>query len=226
MQSRIYRELIFIAVAVVVLAPNFLLGQDNTRDSAAPPQPGRVQQPGILRDTMTAPPVTIEGKFKAHAVQVFGIRGLLGAAFGAAIGQGTNTPGEWGQGWGPYGERFASGFGNNLDRQFFAFTLESAFHEDARYFPSTEKSKIARIKNVIKQIAFTKTDSGATTFAYGRVISAFGAAQLTNTWQPKSTGTVGQGLERTAIMFSGDAAINLMQEFIPFTRSEVFRHRP
>ena len=196
------------------------------------PQPGQVQQtaqthqPLNLPNTPSVPPLTVRDKFKVRVVQSFGIRGFLGTALGAALGQATNTPGEWGQGWDAYAQRYASGFGNNLDRQVFAFTLESALHEDPRYFPSEDKRTVARIKNVITQIVVAKTDSGRNTFAYARVISAFGAAQLTNVWQPKSTGTFGQGLQRTAIIFSGDAAINLIQEFIPATRSAAFRHRP
>ena len=174
---------------------------------------------------MSADPLSISRKFRVRVVQAFGIRGFLGAAVGAGIGQGTNTPGEWGQGAEGFADRYASGFGNNLARQCFAFTLESFLHEDPRYFPSTEKATGTRIENVIKQIIFTKTDSGHTSVAYGRLISAFGAGQLTNTWQPESNSSVGHGIERGFLVLSGDAAIYLMQEFIPFTRSNPFRHQ-
>jgi hypothetical protein len=184
-----------------------------------------VQQPGILRDTMSADPLPVSRKFQVRVVQAFGIRGFLGSAVGAGIGQATNTPSEWGQGAEGFADRYASGFGNNLNRQVFAFTLESLLHEDPRYFPSTEKTTGARIKNVIRQILFTKTDKGSSRLAYGRLISAFGAAQLTNTWQPSSNSSVGDGIERGFIILGGDAAIDLMQEFIPFTRSNPFRHR-
>jgi hypothetical protein len=188
--------------------------------SPAPPV-----QPGILRDTMSAEALSVSRKFQVRVVQMFGIRGIVGSAIGASIGQGTNTPGEWGQGWGAFGTRYASGFGNNLSRQSFAFTLETILHEDPRYFPSTEKTTGARVKSVVMQILFGKTDDGRTTVAYGRLISAFAAAQLTNAWQPKSNGGVGNGITRGFIVLSGDAASNFMQELIPFMRSEPFRHR-
>lgn len=192
----------------------------NTQPAQSPPP-----QPGILQNTMTAEPLTIAGKFQVRVVQSFGIRGFLGAAVGAALGQATNTPHEWGQGGWGFAYRYASDFGNNLDRQVFAFTLESIFHEDPRYFPSTEKTTGARIKNVIKQTFICKTDDGRASFAWGRWVSAFGAAQLTNVWQPRSNSKVSDGLERGAISISADAAINLMEEFIPATRSKPFRHR-
>jgi hypothetical protein len=198
-----------------------ICGAGLAAQSAAPPA-----QPGVLRDTMSADPLTVSRKFQVRVVQTFGIRGFVGSAIGAGFGQLTNTPSEWGQGWEGFRNRYASGFGNNLNRQVFAFTLESLLHEDSRYFPSTEKTTGPRIKNVIRQILFTKTDNGSSRVAYGRLISAFGAGQLTNTWQPESNSSVVDGLERGLIVLGGDAAISLMQEFIPFTRSNPFRHRP
>src|SRR5947209_3959648 len=146
----------------------------DSKQSSAP----AARQPGQLPNAASVPPLTAGEKFKYRVVGSFGIRGLLGNFVGAAIGQALNTPSEWGQGWGPYGERYASGLGGTLSRQVFAFTLESAFHEDPRYFPSEEKTKSARIWHVVKSVVISRTDSGENQFAYGRVISAFGAGQL------------------------------------------------
>jgi hypothetical protein len=104
--------------------------------------------------------------------------------------------------------------------------LESVTHEDPRYFPSTERSKKARLWNVVKQTFITRTDSGGSSFAYATVISAFGAGQLINTWQPKSTGGVGNGIERGFITLGLDAASNLMQEFVPPLRPRELRKKP
>jgi hypothetical protein len=165
-------------------------------------------------------------KFKYRIVGSFSLRGLLGNVVGAAIGQAMNTPGEWGQGWGAYGERYASGLGGTLSREVFTFTLESMLHEDPRYFPSEEKTKKARIRNVLKSVVITRTDSGEDQFAYGRVIGAFGAGQLVNTWQPRSNGYVSDGIKRALIGLGVDAGFNLVQEFLPFTRPKPLKRRP
>lgn len=175
---------------------------------------------------MQAAPLSVGRKFKVDVVQSFGFRGLLGAAIGASIGQATNTPGEWGQGADAYGERFASSLGGSLSRQTFSFVLETALHEDPRYFPSTERTKKARFWNVVKQTVITRTDSGGSSFAYATVISAFGAGQLVNTWQPKSTSHVSDGIERGFITLGLDAASNLAQEFIPRLRPHELRQKP
>jgi hypothetical protein len=171
-------------------------------------------------------PLSVHGKFEEDVVQSLGLRGLLGAALGASIGQATNTPGEWGQGAGAYGERFASSLGGSLSRQTFSFVLESVTHEDPRYFPSTARSKKARLWNVMKQTFITRTDSGGSSFAYSTVISAFAAGQLVNTWQPKSTGGVSDGIERGFITLGLDAASNLMQEFVTRLRPRELRKKP
>jgi hypothetical protein len=188
--------------------------------AADPPQPGQ------LANTMEAPPLTVGGKFQARIVQSLGLRGVVGAVIGASIGQGTNTPGEWEQGAEGFGKRIASGFAGTVARQSITFALEAATHEDPRYFPSTEITKKARIWNVVKQTFFCKRDSGGSSFAYARIIGAFGTGQLVNTWQPASTSGVTDGIERGFISLGLDAASNLLQEFVPRFRPRELRQKP
>src|SRR6185437_16013759 len=103
--------------------------------------------PGQVGDTASAKPFTVADKFDYRVVQSFGLRGLAGGVLGAAIGQGLDSPEEWGQGFGGFGKRYASSVAGNLTRQSMEFAIESALHEDPRYFPSTEKGFKARIKN-------------------------------------------------------------------------------
>jgi hypothetical protein len=204
---------------------------------APPPQPGQLanpqtqqngqQQNGLknLSKTVSAPPFTVRDKFDYRIVQSFGARGLVGALFGAAIGQADNSPHEWGQGVHGFAERYGSGLAGNVSRQSFAFVLESAFHEDPRYFPSEDKTKKERALNALKQVIVCKTDSGNSEFAWARVISQVGAGQFVNVWQPPSTGSVADGFKRSGIGLGADAAYNFMQEFLPFTRPHSLRHR-
>ncbi len=82
-----------------------------------------------------------------------------------------------------------------------------------------------RALNAAKQTIFAKNDNGSDTFAYARVFSDFGSAQFVNIWQPKSTGSVSNGLVRGLIGLGVDAAYNFMQEFVPFTRPRSLRHK-
>ncbi|HEY7211512.1 MAG TPA: hypothetical protein VH477_14655 [Bryobacteraceae bacterium] len=194
-----------------------------------PPEPGQLPSsqadgPLSLPNTVSAPPFTVADKFDYRIVQSIGLRGLGGSLVGAAIGQATGTPYAWGGGVEGFAKRYASGLAGNLARQSFAFVLESALHEDPRYFPSEGQPKKARFVNALKQVFICKTDTGHSSFAYGRVISTFGSAQLVNTWQPASNGSVGDGLLRGVYGLGADLAYNLLQEFVPFTRPRSLRH--
>lgn len=221
-----------VAVAVVGLLalPCAALGQ-SPQDSTPPPQPGQVRQPGAPPDalqipnTQSAPPFTVGDKFDYRVIQSFGLHGFGRAFLSAAIGQGLDSPKEWGQDFPGFAERYGSAFAGNLSRQTFAWVLESAFREDPRYFPSEDKSMKQRALNALKQVIVCKQDDGAASFAYARVFSQFGAGQFINVWQPRSTGSVGDGFRRSFIGFGADAAYNFMQEFIPFTRPISLRHR-
>jgi len=175
--------------------------------------------------TETARPFSMSQKFDYRAVQAFGLHGFGGPLVGAAMGQALDSPSEWGQGFGGYATRYASSFGGNLSRQTMAFGLETALHQDPRYFPSKEKGFKARIKNVLLQTLVARKDSGGEQFAYARVGSAFAAAQLVNAWQPQSTGSFGDGLTRGCITLGTDAAYNFLQEFVPFFRPRELRKK-
>lgn len=223
-----------LSVFFLLLASTGLRAQDTH-----PPQPGQLatpqaqgqangQAPNALENlskTVSAPSFTVRDKFDYRVVQSFGARGFIGALFGAAIGQADNSPHEWGQGVQGFAERYGSGLGGNFSRQTFAFVLESAFHEDPRYFPSEDRTMKQRAVNALKQVIICKTDSGHGEFAWARVISQFGAGQFVNVWQPRSSSSVADGFKRGFIGLGADTAYNFMQEFLPFTRPHSLRHR-
>lgn len=179
-------------------------------------------QPGQLAATSVTA-LTVRDKFDYRVVQSFGFRGFFGAGFGAAISQAEGRPKEWGGGVSGYADRYGSAYATNFSRQAMNFGLESALHEDPRYFPSEEKSFKARVMSVLVQTVTTRTDSGTKQIAYARITSAFAAGELSNAWQPGSTRSVGDGLIRGSIMLGGDAGYNFLQEFVPFLRPRSLR---
>lgn len=183
-------------------------------------------QPGELQGTISAPQLTTGEKFGYRVVQSFGLRNFIGAAIGATIGQELDSPHEWGQGVGGFAERYASSFAGTFSREAFAFTLETALHEDPRFFPlSRDASFKARMLNALRQVVWSKRDDGSSGIAYARIISTFGGAEFTNVWQPASTGGQGNAFKRAFIGFGADFGYNFLQEFIPFVRPISLRHR-
>ena len=206
---------LYCSLLLVAICTPFVQGQAVTQP--VPPQPG------VLAKTYTAVPLTKGEKFDYRLYRGFLIRGIVGSAFAAGISQATNTPPEWGGGVGAYGKRFASSIGTSASRQGMLFGMETVLHQDPRYFPSTSTGFKARLGNVIKQVFVTKNDHGEAVPAYSRLVSAFGAGQLANAWQPASNNTVGDGLIRGAIIVGADAGVNFLTEFVPAFRKRVYK---
>lgn len=175
-----------------------------------PPQPGQLASPYA--------PMSNAGKFRYRIVESVELQGFVGATIGASILQVYNSPPEWGKGIKGYGKRYASSFGNALTRQALDYGFETVLHEDPRYFALDGPSKKARFWNAIKQTFVTRTDSGATTLAYGRMASALATGQITRVWLPLSNNSFADGMRTSGISVGVDAVVNLVYEFIPGTR--------
>ncbi len=80
--------------------------------------------------------LTGKDRFQIYLLSVGGPVPLLGEAVGAGIGQGINSPAEWGQGWRAFGERYGSNLAYNGVRQTISYGAAMALHEDTRYFAS------------------------------------------------------------------------------------------
>lgn len=148
---------------------------------------------------------------------------MFGSAFSAAIAQINNVPEEWGGGASAYGKRYASSIGTAASRQAFTYGLETVFHQDPRYFPSTERSTKARLGSVIKQVFVARNDRGKAVPAYAKLGGAFAAGQLANAWNPASNNSAGDGFIRAGFIIGADAAINFATEFIPAFRKRVYK---
>jgi hypothetical protein len=185
---------------------------------ALPPTPGR------LADTLTSGRLSSREKFNFRVIEQFGVRGILGTAVSAAIGQGFDTPDAWGTHWDGYGKRYASGFAVGVTRGVIELGLEDVLHQDPRYFPSSRVGFAPRLRNVFEQVIIAKDDNGRAVIASGRIGGALGAGFIANAWQPKGNGGAADGVERAGLSLVGDAAFFLLQEFVPFIRNSAFRH--
>ena len=187
-------------------------------------------QPGQLATTSAQPaaapytPISNLDKFKYRIVESVELRGFAVAAVGASVEQVIHTPPEWGKGAEGYAKRYASTFGAAFTRQTLDYGMESMLHEDPRYFPLDGHSTKSRIWNALKQTFVTRTDSGDTTFAYGRIASAVATGQIARTWLPVSNNSAVDGLRTGGISIGIDAAVNLLYEFVPASRPNEINH--
>jgi hypothetical protein len=168
-------------------------------------------------------PLSNAGKFRYRIVENLELQGFLGAAIGASALQVDHSPREWGKGFEGYGKRYASTLAGAITRQSLNYGLETVLREDPRYFPLDGASTKARIWSALKQTFVTRTDSGKTTLAYGRIGSAFITGQITRAWLPPSTNTFPDGVRTGGISLGVDAVVNLVYEFIPSARPAEIR---
>jgi hypothetical protein len=180
---------------------------------------------GTFSVTLKAPVAwDVDQKLRYHAESLFGPWSLAGTAAYAGILQKLNAPEEWGQTTAAYGKRFASTMGSGAIHSVLAFSLDSALHQDPRYFRSGAGGLWGRTAHALRGTFLTRTDSGGETISTWRIGSAYGAAFLSNEWYPNRLNTVRLGFLQGSVRMGFDLVSNLASEFWPDVKSKVF-HR-
>ena len=164
-------------------------------------------------------------KLSFHVKYSFNPLALAGVAAYAGILQEADAPTEWGQGAQGYGKRFASTLAYSGLHSALAFGLDTALHQDPRYFRSTNTGFWRRTGHALRGTILTRTDKGAETLATWRIGSAYGAAYLSNQWYPGRLNTVGLGFAQGTLQLGWDLAGNLGAEFWPDIKRKVFRRK-
>lgn len=168
----------------------------------------------------------ITSRLSFHAESVYSPWSIAGSAAYAGILQGIGTPAEWGQGGGAYGKRFASTVGCNAIHGVLAFGLDSALHQDPRYFRSLRTGFWGRTGHALRGTIMTHTDRGGETLSTWRLGSAYGAAFLSNQWYPDRLNTLRLGVLQGSLQLGFDFAANLGSEYWPNLKRNVLRRKP
>ncbi len=196
----------------LLIAAGNCAAQDATLDSTG--------LPGVLKLLpQPAPepwtPITPKQRFNHYASQTFSPLSALGAASGAAISQGLSSPKEWGQGWGAYGIRAASGYGGTLVGNTITFGVSALLHEDNRYFRSKTAGLGSRLGHVIASPYVSRNGAGSQHFSASMFLGSAGASSIPLAWAPPSwQGWNNVGLNYL-IWYGQVAGINLAREFYP-----------
>jgi hypothetical protein len=200
---------------LAMLAPAFLLAQD-------PPQPAPQEPPPANAKAVVGPQspqwkgLSVKEKLRYDARHLFEVENIVFAGMGAALDQGRDRPSEWGQGWGAYGDRYASHLAQYGIQRSIAFLVQAVDHEDSRYFRSTKTGVKGRAGDALLHTIWRHDDSGGMMPAYSEFFGDYGAAALSRyIWWPS------RFHNGTAIFIAGsdtvliDAGINLFKEFTP-----------
>jgi len=146
---------------------------------------------------------------------MFDVENLVFAAVGASFDQLRNRPPEWGQGWGPFGERYASHVGYYIVQRSIMFPVEALDHEDTRYYRSTRTSYQGRVADAFLHTIWRHNANGKMMPAYSEFLGDYGAAAVSRMWWPDHYHTASSILIAGSDTVLVDAGINVFHEFKP-----------
>lgn len=137
-----------------------------------------------------------------------------GVAIVSAARQATNTP-KYGQGWGPYGERFgataADGF---TDIMIGGAILPSLLHEDPRYFYQGTGTTKSRILHAISSPFVGRRDNGTWGPNYSSMGGDLASSAISNLYFPKSDRGAGLVFSQFGLGTAERIGASLAQEFL------------
>ena len=160
-------------------------------------------------------PLTPRGKFRLVR-DYFVPFTLLGSAFGAGIGQATNSESGYGQGLEGYGKRVGAGLADGLTGEFFVTgVFPSLLHEDPRYFRRGYGNTSSRMLYAATRVVVTRKDSGQRTFNFSQPLGALASSGIANSYYPRDEREWDDVISRAGFQISGNALDFVLKEFAP-----------
>jgi hypothetical protein len=189
------------------LIPNYLTVEDSTR---------------------RVPPLSVKEKFRLFAKETIDPFTGLSAAAGAALSQVDNQNPKYGEGAGPYAERFGAAAADIATQNFFQDAVfASLFHEDPRYFRRGPEFGVwYRVGYALSRVVITRTDAGNDRFNYSGVLGMSAGIALSNAYYPDSSVNASEVGYRFGTSILASALSNLLPEFWPDIREKFFHRKP
>lgn len=178
-------------------------------------------------DPGNQPPLTVKEKYILALHQSVDFSAHIGNAFQAALQQASNSQPHYGEGWGPYAERFGAAEGDQATSSFFIFGfLPSILHDDPRYFRKGPGHSIkSRIYYSATRTVITRKDSGEPAFNIPQVAGQLFQQSISTIYYPPEDRTVGRVFENWGTTLAFNSAYNVVKEFYPDVLHLVFHRR-
>jgi hypothetical protein len=172
-------------------------------------------------------PLTVKEKYVLAWHQTVDFSAHLGNLFQAGLQQAANSQPHFGEGWGPYAERFGAAEGDQATSAFFIFGfLPHILHDDPRYFRKGKGSIWSRIQYSATRTVITRTDAGNPTFNIPQVAGQLFQQSISTIYYPPEDRTVGRVFENWGTTLAYNSAYNVVKEFYPdFLRIVFHRHQ-
>ena len=119
-----------------------------------------------------------------------------------------------------YGKRVGSGEAISAASNTIGLTSDLIFHLDPRYRRMPEARVKTRIWNAVSQTFLAYKDSGGRTINISQITGSYGAAVISNTWEPPDRNGTGDAIVRGTWSLVFHTGKNVASEFLP----DIFRH--
>jgi hypothetical protein len=172
-------------------------------------------------------PLTVRQKYVLAYHQTVDISAHFGNLFQAALQQASNGQPHYGQGWGPYAQRFGAAEADQVTSAFFIFGfLPHVLHDDPRYFRQGHGSIGGRVKYAASRTVITRKDSGDPTFNTPQVLGQLLQQGISTAYYPPQDRSVSGVFQDWGINLAYNSAYNVLKEFYPdFLRIVFHRHK-
>ncbi|HEY4741612.1 MAG TPA: hypothetical protein VIH76_13535 [Candidatus Acidoferrales bacterium] len=172
------------------------------------------------------PPLTPGQEFRVVTRESLDISVIPYVAFVAALSQADKNDKSYGQGWGAYGKRVASAFGDSTIENYMTGAIfPSLLREDPRYYQMGKGGFWHRAEYSASRIVVTRTNDGQNTFNYSEIVGAAAAAGVGNIYHANSDRTVSNTLSVWGQQLAWDTFTIEMKEFWPDIRRSISKHK-
>jgi hypothetical protein len=181
----------------------------------------------VSNSQQSVSPLSVKQKFGLFAKETFDPFIVVSSAAGAALSQAHNDHPQYGQGSGPYAERFGAAVADVTTQNFFSdAVLASLLHEDPRYFRKGKEYRFwPRLGYAVSRVVITRTDAGKRSFNYSGVFGMAMGIALSNAYYPARSVNGSVDVTRLGTSLVSAALSNILPEFWPDIRQKFFRHK-
>jgi hypothetical protein len=209
-----------------------LWGQSANRVAPDPAQPntGPKRILWIIPNYRTYPadgqyhPLTTRQKFRIARQDSLDPGTFILAGFLSGVGQLSNQNPSFGQGAAGYARRYGTSYGDLLIGDYMTTAIfPSLLHQDPRYFRKGSGSAGSRLGHAVKQIFWTRKDSGGHTVNISELGGNAVAAGISNAYYPDYR-TASDTAQRYSVQIGLDVAGNILKEFWPDMEGALHHH--
>lgn len=145
---------------------------------------------------------------------------------GAAVGQATNSPHEWGRGATGFAKRLGSGAATYVVKGTIQRGVGAVLHEERNNYVRADKPGFGpKLKSAAENTFWVRHKGSSKRYpAVGRLSGHFGAGMISRAWQPARLHTVSSGLATGGISLGADFGWNLAREYMPPPKKRVRAH--